>query len=75
MTVFVAAYGVTFKDRVLGGALLLGWLTSEVFAFLAWITEGWYFRRRTVADNVLEVVLLAAAVVLTARYARRRPAA
>ena len=75
VTVFVAAYGVTFKDRVLGGALLLGWLTSEVFLFLAWITEGWYFRRRTIADNALEALLLIVAVVLTVIYMRRRPAA
>jgi len=75
VTVFVAAYGVTFKDRVLGGALLLGWLTSEVFVFLGWITEGWYFRRRTIADNALEALLLIVAVVLTVIYMRRRPAA
>ena len=75
VTVFVASYGVTFKDRSLGGALLLGWLASETFVFLAWITEGWYFRRRTIADNALEALLLVVAVVLTVIYMRRRPAA
>jgi hypothetical protein len=73
--VFVASYGLTLKDHVLGGALLLGWSLSETFGFLAWITEGWYFRHRTVADNALAAVLLVASVVLAAAYMRRRSAA
>jgi hypothetical protein len=75
VAVFVAWYALTFKDRVLGGALLLGWSLGETFGFLAWITEGWYFRHRTVADNALAAVLFVASVVLAAVYMRRRSAA
>jgi eukaryotic-like serine/threonine-protein kinase len=74
VTVFVASYAVTLKNRALGGALLLGWSVTETFFFLAWITDGWYFRHRTVADNALAAVLLVASVVLAAIYTRRRSA-
>jgi hypothetical protein len=75
LAAFVASYGLTFKNHVLGGALLLGWSLSETFGFLAWITEGWYFRHRTVADNALAAVLLVTSVVLAAVYTRRRRSA
>jgi hypothetical protein len=74
VTVVVAWYALTLKDRSLGGAMLLGWLVTEIFVFLSFITQGWFNRHRTVADNILEAVLLAAGVLLTIVYMRRRPA-
>ena len=72
VTVVVAWYALTLKDRSLGGAMLLGWLATEIFVFLAFITQGWFNRHRTVADNILVSVLLIASVVLTLVYMRRR---
>jgi hypothetical protein len=72
VTVIVAWYALTLKDRSLGGAMLLGWLVTEIFVFLAFITQGWFNRHRTVADNLLEAVLLATSVLLTLVYMRRR---
>jgi peptide/nickel transport system substrate-binding protein len=74
VTVFVASYGLALKNHVLGGAMLLGWSLGEISGFLAWITAGWYFRHRTVADNALAAVLLVASAVLAAVYTRRRSA-
>ena len=72
VTVVVAWYALTLKDRSLGGAMLLGWLVTEIFVFLSFITQGWFNRPRTVADNILVSVLLIASVVLTLVYMRRR---
>ena len=72
VTVVVAWYALTLKDRSLGGAMLLGWLVTEIFVFLSFITQGWFNRHRTVADNILVSVLLIASVVLTLVYMRRR---
>ena len=74
VTVVVAWYALTLKNRSLGGAMLLGWSVTEIFVFLAFITQGWFIRHRTVADNVLAAVLLAASVILTLVYMRRRQA-
>jgi hypothetical protein len=54
--------------------MLLGWSLADTFVFLAFITQGWFIRHRTVADNVLAALLLAASVLLTLVYMRRRPA-
>jgi hypothetical protein len=72
VTVAVAWYALTLKDRLLGGAMLLGWLATEIFVFLAFITQGWFNRHRTVADNILVAILLATSVLLTLVYMRRR---
>jgi hypothetical protein len=74
VTVVVAWYALTLEDPSLGGAMLLGWLVTEIFVFLSFITQGWFNRHRTVADNILEALLLAAGVLLTLVYMRRRPA-
>ena len=68
----VAACGLRFSDRSLGGALLAGWAVSEAFTFFSYLTSGWYFRNRTVADNVLVVILLIGSVILALSYTRRR---
>jgi prepilin signal peptidase PulO-like enzyme (type II secretory pathway) len=68
----VAWHGLRFRNRSLGGALLAGWAVSEAFAFLAYLTGGWYFRNRTVADNFLVVILLIGGVILALSYTRRR---
>ncbi len=74
VVVFVAGYAVTLKNHSLGGAMLLGWSVAGTFVFLSYITGGWYFRHRTVADNALVAVLLVASVLLTLVYMRRRQA-
>ena len=74
VTVVVAWYALTLKNRSLGGAMLLGWSVTEIFVFLAFITQGWFIRHRTVADNLLAAALLAASVLLTLVYMRRRQA-
>jgi tRNA A-37 threonylcarbamoyl transferase component Bud32 len=68
----VAWYGLTLRDRLLGGALLAGWAVSETFTFFGYLTGGWYFRHRTVADNVLSAALLIGSVILALAYTRRR---
>jgi hypothetical protein len=68
----VAWYGPRLRNRQLGGALLAGLAVSEAFAFLAYVTSGWYFRNRTVADNFLVGILLIGGVILALSYTRRR---
>jgi tRNA A-37 threonylcarbamoyl transferase component Bud32 len=68
----VAWYGLTIRNRLFGGALLAGWAVSETFTFLGYLTGGWYFRHRTVADNVLSAILLIGSVILALAYTRRR---
>jgi hypothetical protein len=68
----VAWYGPRLRNRLLGGALLAGLAVSEAFAFLAYVTSGWYFRNRTVADNFLVAILLIGGVILALSYSRRR---
>jgi serine/threonine protein kinase len=68
----VAAYGLRLRNHSLGGALLAGWAVSAAFTFLSYLTSGWYFRNRTVADNVLVVILLIGSVILALSYTRRR---
>jgi predicted Ser/Thr protein kinase len=68
----VAWYGLRVSDRSLGGALLAGWAVSAACTFFSYLTSGWYFRERTVADNVLVAILLIAGVILALSHARRR---
>jgi hypothetical protein len=67
----VTWYAVSLRARVLGGALILGWVTITAGSLLAIVTGAWSFisgGNRT--WGVLGCVLLALVVILTVIYMR-----
>ena len=68
-------YALSLRARALGGALVLGWVTTAALALMNNMTEiGW--SGMTSVERfcgVLECVLLATVVVLTIFYMRGPP--
>ncbi len=79
VTVFVAWYALTLQSRAAGGAVVLGWSVSMIFAFLVFATtnRSYFFDHKATALNVAAGVFLAVSVVATLVYMnhRDRPAA
>jgi hypothetical protein len=80
VAVAVAWYALTLRDRLLGGALLLGWYTTMTVGFLAYFTA--YLGHHVLLPGVqlagahiLVAALIAAGIALTVIYMRRRRAA
>jgi hypothetical protein len=70
VAVIVAVYALGIADRVVGGAVLAGWVLTALFNLLEYVTAGLEFRGFT-ALNILSGLLLLATGVLAVVYARR----
>jgi Caspase domain len=67
----VTWYAVSLRARVLGGALVLGWVTFTAMFSLAWMADVWSsITGATRTWGVLGCVLLAIVAILTVIYIR-----
>jgi hypothetical protein len=64
----VAVYALGIKDRVVGSAILAGWLGVALFTFFEFVTGGWYFSGLWVALNFLAAGVLLASLAFTIVY-------
>jgi serine/threonine protein kinase len=73
-TLAVTWYAISIRQRALGGALVLGWITTVAMFLTIETTQNWAqlsFSGVLLFSVILGYVLLAAAVVLAIIYARK----
>ncbi len=74
LTLFVAWYALTLHSRVAGGAVVLGWSVSMIFAFLVFATTNryYFFDHKATLLNVVAGVCLGVGVLAALVYMNHR---